>query len=198
MTTENRNTIVDNSEKKDRIYGPWMIVERKSRRKFRENVQNSLGLQSDTNAEMDLHLEGEASTFWANLKSDGRDRNEVVVEVRSLDFGKHSAAVFHESNNSKNKNSAPSSNNTLGLSPVDFSGLGKGFRKRGRRISKKHNKIHHGNNIRFKTSKVQRVPLKESMEQLAESISAFSKNIFDAEVFSESDEQKEGVNIPGQ
>ncbi|XP_052485423.1 uncharacterized protein LOC128040544 [Gossypium raimondii] len=147
---------------------------------------------------MDLHLEGEASTFWADLKSDGRDRNEVVVEVRSLDFAKHSAVVFHESNNSKNKNSAPSSNNTLGLSPLGFSGSGKGFRNRGRRITKKHNKIHHGNNIRFKTSKVQRAPLKESMEQLAESISAFSKNIFDAEVFIESDEQKEGVNIPGQ
>ncbi|MBA0721842.1 hypothetical protein Golax_009346 [Gossypium laxum] len=159
MTTENRNTVVDDSEKKDRIYGPWMIVERKSRQKFRENVQNSLGLQSDTNAEMDLHLEGEASTFWANLKSDGRDRNEVVMKVRSLDFGKHSAAVFHESNNFKNKNSDPSSNNNLDLSPVDFSGINGTTRRE-----------HFG----------------------------FSKNIFDAEVFTESDKQKEGVNIPGQ
>ncbi|MBA0746827.1 hypothetical protein Gogos_009310 [Gossypium gossypioides] len=42
MTTKNRNTVMDDLEKKDRNYGPWMIVERKSRWKFRENVQNSL------------------------------------------------------------------------------------------------------------------------------------------------------------
>ncbi|KAH1073065.1 hypothetical protein J1N35_025393 [Gossypium stocksii] len=45
MTSEIQNTVVDGSKKKDKKFGPWMIVERKSRRKFRENVQNSLDNQ---------------------------------------------------------------------------------------------------------------------------------------------------------
>lgn len=104
---------------------------------------------------------------------DGRDRNEVRVEVGSLDSGKHSAVVFHKSKNPNN--SVPSSNNIMGLSPVGFSGSGKGFSNRGRGIIKKYNKILLGNNTRLKTSGSQRVSLKESMEKIAESISAFSK-----------------------
>ncbi|PPS07032.1 hypothetical protein GOBAR_AA13604 [Gossypium barbadense] len=198
MTSKSRNTIVDGSEKNDENYGPWMIIERKSRQKFRENMLNSLGLQSETNAEMGLYIECEVSTFQAKSKIDGRDRNEVVVEVESFDSGKHSVVVFNESKNSNNKNSALSLNNTLGLSPVVFSSSGKGFRNKGRGITKKQNKILHGNNTRFKTSGSQRVSLKELMEQLAESILAFSKDKFDSEMFTKSDELNERVNLPGQ
>ncbi|PPE02905.1 hypothetical protein GOBAR_DD00065 [Gossypium barbadense] len=37
------NLVVEGSEKKDENYGPWMIVERKSRQKFKDNVQKSNG-----------------------------------------------------------------------------------------------------------------------------------------------------------
>ncbi|KAK5775909.1 hypothetical protein PVK06_043865 [Gossypium arboreum] len=47
----------------------------------------AIGVQSKSNAEVVLHLKGKASTFRADPKIDGRDRNEVVVEVGSLDSG---------------------------------------------------------------------------------------------------------------
>ncbi|PPD85030.1 hypothetical protein GOBAR_DD18040 [Gossypium barbadense] len=109
---------------------------------------------------MGLHLDGEASTVQAVSKIDGCDRYEVVVEVGSLE-------------NPFNKNGAPS-NNTLGLSPMGFSGSGKGLKNKGRGITKKHNKIFH------------------------ESISASSKANFDSEMLNKSVEKNEGVNLPGQ
>ncbi|KAH1057334.1 hypothetical protein J1N35_035399 [Gossypium stocksii] len=113
---------------------------------------------------MGLLLEGNAGTTLAALIMDGRDRNEVGVAVVSLDSGKHSAVVFHDSKNPNN--TAPSSNNSTRLSSVGISGSRKGFSNRGRGISKKRNKILHGNNTRFKIAGSQRVSLKESMEQL--------------------------------
>lgn len=65
------------------------------------------------------------------------DKDEVAVEVGSLDSGKHSAVVFLESKNTSNKNSAHSLKNTLASNQVGFFGSGKGIRKRGRIITKK-------------------------------------------------------------
>ncbi|MBA0664477.1 hypothetical protein Goklo_004466 [Gossypium klotzschianum] len=212
-TLESQNTVVDSSGKKDENYGPWMTVERKSRRKFRENMQNSLEsaflhngrlelsnnnnnnkgqlkeassitsfgltikekdgpnmgsrlnlnsfnenlqvtkkqtnflglgdnsaiqarglidqLGSDSVAQQSsvatgsLHLEGNAAAVLVASKMDGRDRNEVRVEVGSLDSGKHLAVVFHKSKNPNN--SVPSSNNIMGLSPVDLGYSGPTF-----------------------------------------------------------------------
>lgn len=37
MVSKNSNSIREESEKKDENYGPWMIMERKLRRKVRDN-----------------------------------------------------------------------------------------------------------------------------------------------------------------
>ncbi|MBA0822507.1 hypothetical protein Goarm_019304 [Gossypium armourianum] len=42
---KNQNMVMDELVKKDENCGPWMIVKRKSRREFRDNVQKSLGNQ---------------------------------------------------------------------------------------------------------------------------------------------------------
>ncbi|PPS09940.1 hypothetical protein GOBAR_AA10716 [Gossypium barbadense] len=64
-----------------------------------------------------LHVEGEPSTHRVNLILKGADRGEVILDVGSLDSGKHSAVVFFE-----NKEVQPSNGS---LVPVRFSGLGK-------------------------------------------------------------------------
>ncbi|KAH1108510.1 hypothetical protein J1N35_012278 [Gossypium stocksii] len=43
LTTEIQKSTVDESEKKDDNFGPWMIVERRSRRKPRDNSQKFVG-----------------------------------------------------------------------------------------------------------------------------------------------------------
>ncbi|MBA0674759.1 hypothetical protein Goari_016340 [Gossypium aridum] len=40
-TLENQNLVVEGLVKKDKNYGPWMIIERKFRYKFRDNLQKS-------------------------------------------------------------------------------------------------------------------------------------------------------------
>ncbi|MBA0857612.1 hypothetical protein Goshw_014641 [Gossypium schwendimanii] len=76
------------------------------------------------------------------------------------------------------------------LVPVGFSGSGKGNKFKGR-ISKQ-NKILHVSNVRFKNANSQHVSLNKSMEQLAERISAISKDNFDSGNSTRDDEQNDG------
>ncbi|MBA0579675.1 hypothetical protein Gorai_021924, partial [Gossypium raimondii] len=185
---KNQYMVMDELVKKDENCGPWMIVKRKSRRKFRDNVQKSLGNQErkkegshfrilnnrDLNKEVyngDLSdsrrskgkviingpgsvgsawsgISGPANgslAYYSALTIDVGDKDEVAVEVGSLDSGKHSAVVFLESKNTSNKNSAHSLKNTLASN-------------------------------------------QESMEQLTESISAFSKAKIVSGVLTRTDE----------
>ncbi|KAK5811040.1 hypothetical protein PVK06_026359 [Gossypium arboreum] len=145
---------------------------------------------------MGLHLEGKAGTIQVASAVDGHSRNEVEVEVGSLDHGKHSVVVFHDRKNPNNI--APPLNNNMGLPTMDISGSGKGLNNRVRGISKKRNKIFHGNNTHFKITGSQRMPLKESMEQITESLSALSNTNFDSVLTNKLDGQNKGGNLPGQ
>ncbi|KAK5832604.1 hypothetical protein PVK06_016406 [Gossypium arboreum] len=58
-----------------------------------------------------LHVEGEPSTHRVNLILKGADRGEVILDVGSLDSGKHSAVVFFE-----NKEVQPSNGSLYELS----------------------------------------------------------------------------------
>ncbi|PPR93864.1 hypothetical protein GOBAR_AA26805 [Gossypium barbadense] len=244
--SEIRETIRDSSGKKDKNYGPWMIVERKSRRKFRENVQapvaNSkkqtsyLGLGDSSNAqarvildlpgsvtmaqqkavvagcssssmvvvdeqspstgEMDLLLEVNSGLAQGSPVLEGDIRKEERLAVGNLNPRRHTAVVFYENSNSNKTNPLPNSNK--GLIPVSNSGLGKGFGTRGKGISKKWNKVVHASNSHFKFAGSQRVPLKESIEQIAESLLALSKSNLESVEANVLDGQIEGSFAPGQ
>ncbi|MBA0876836.1 hypothetical protein Goshw_006879 [Gossypium schwendimanii] len=45
MSSENQTTVKVGAEKEHGSFGPWMIVEKKSRRKFRDNMNNSFNSQ---------------------------------------------------------------------------------------------------------------------------------------------------------
>ncbi|MBA0785624.1 hypothetical protein Gotri_027036 [Gossypium trilobum] len=45
MSSENQTTVKVGAEKEHRNFGPWVIVEKKSRRKFRDNMNNSSNSQ---------------------------------------------------------------------------------------------------------------------------------------------------------
>ncbi|MBA0736956.1 hypothetical protein Gogos_010442 [Gossypium gossypioides] len=47
MLPENHNMVEDGKVEKNENYGPWMIVERRSRKNFRDNVQHSYGNQEN-------------------------------------------------------------------------------------------------------------------------------------------------------
>ncbi|KAA3469801.1 GroES-like zinc-binding alcohol dehydrogenase family protein [Gossypium australe] len=246
-TSEVRKTVMDSSEKKDENYGPWMIIERRSRLKFRENVQNSLANQEnekegsrfrilnnrdshkDANEdglpdsrcikgkeimngnyirnddgshhngrlelgkknnnynnngqaqatlgqpgsvivgqqefvaagssssslemaddrldpidEMGLLLECNTESAPVAPILEGRNRNEESMAVGSNNSEKHTVVIFHDSLNPNNTGPSPDNNN--GLSTIGISSSGKRFSNRGRGISKKCNKILHGNN----------------------------------------------------
>lgn len=114
----------------------------------------------------------------------------------SLDSGRHTAVVFHETSNPNKSTTHP--NSSKRLIPVSTSGSGKGFDTRRKGISKKCNKALHGNNTRFTFTGSQRVSLKESMKQIAEILSAFSNTNLDSVLPNELDEQNEGSFLLGQ
>ncbi|KAA3468387.1 GroES-like zinc-binding alcohol dehydrogenase family protein [Gossypium australe] len=92
-------------------------------------------------------------------------RKEVQVEVGCLDPGKHTAVVFHES---KNRNSK------MSFSLASNFNTRTGLNNKGKGIAKKRNKVVQGKSTRLKINGVQRVSLKESMEEIAESLSILS------------------------
>ncbi|MBA0858473.1 hypothetical protein Goshw_026688 [Gossypium schwendimanii] len=216
MSSEIQNTAKAGSKKEDENFRPWMIVERKSRQKIRENVQISLDNQQsekegsrfrvlnnkDMHKEdfegflpdirrykgkeilhgnfvgkdsatlynvsgdgMGLRFEGEGSINWPDLEDTRQDKSAVSLDVGNLDSGRHSVVVFHESTQTKENNNVPPPNN-FGFSPVISFGSGKAIKNR-----------------------AQRMPLKESMEFLAESISAFANSNIGAEISVETNVQ---------
>ncbi|PPD81486.1 hypothetical protein GOBAR_DD21604 [Gossypium barbadense] len=256
MSSEIQNTAKVDAEKSYGNFGPWMIVEKKSRRKIRDNVQNSLQNQQNgkdgsrfrTLINKDMHEDDFEGFLPDTRRNKGKEimhgnsmekisatpnkdrifgernhnnknfskevglmgisgpnfkgsknqtdleeprRTAVSLDVGNLDSGRHSAVVFHENTQAKEiKNAHPSL--------VLPGGSGKSFKNKGRGSFKKQNKLLHGSNVRFKNSGVQRIPLKESMEVLAESISSFAKCNGEVDSSLKIDGQKEGVNVPGQ
>ncbi|KAK5812075.1 hypothetical protein PVK06_027474 [Gossypium arboreum] len=123
-----------------------------------------------------------ASNFKENVTGVG------MVDVGSLDSGKHTAVAFF-------KNKTPMfSNSPLAL--VGALNSGKGLKIKG--INSKLNKSLHGGNVCFKHASHHRVSLKKSMEQLAESISTITKGNIDDGGYSRNDEQIEGFITPRQ
>ncbi|MBA0672482.1 hypothetical protein Goklo_025245 [Gossypium klotzschianum] len=171
------------------VHHPSVAAGKKSRTFFSDESQMILG------EDVGLEFEGEGSKNQPVLEESRR--TEVSLDVGNLDFGRHSAVVFHENTKTKEKNIAHPSNN-YAPSLVFPSGSSKAFKNRGRGFAKKQTKILHGSNVRFKTSGVQRIPLKESMEFLAESISTFAKSNIEVESSIEIGGQKEGINVPRQ
>ncbi|MBA0605032.1 hypothetical protein Godav_017648 [Gossypium davidsonii] len=53
-----------------------------------------------------LHVEDESLAYHSTLTLKGCDREEVVVDVGSLDSGEHSAEIFPGNKNANNKNNA--------------------------------------------------------------------------------------------
>ncbi|MBA0772642.1 hypothetical protein Gotri_007985, partial [Gossypium trilobum] len=269
ISSEIQNTVKVGVEKEYGNLRPWMIVEKKSRRKIRENDfeeflldtrrykgkeilhGNSMGKDSATpyngricgekthKPKEKLHnikkpasslgigvipagqARGVLDFFYPDLaahhpsvaagkgsrsftadelqqsQDTRRGRNAVSLDDGNLDFGRHSAVVFHGSTQNKDNNNAHPSNN-FDSSLVLPSGSGKTFKNRGRGFVKKQTKLLHGSNARFKISGVQRTPLMESMEFLAERISTFANSNLGVESSIKSGVQKEEVNIPGQ
>ncbi|KAK5819600.1 hypothetical protein PVK06_024615 [Gossypium arboreum] len=153
------------------------------------------GLLIEPGADLSLRLEGEGLSIRPDSKDAGRDRSGVPLDVGNLDSGKHSAVAFHESTHAKESNSLPSFK-ILNSSPTNPSGSDKVLRNRGRGAAKKHAKFFYGNNIHFKTSRIQGLYLKDSMEQLVESISALSKSNLGNEIEIELGVEKERANVP--
>ncbi|PPD97642.1 hypothetical protein GOBAR_DD05321 [Gossypium barbadense] len=144
--------------------------------------------QTTPGDDVGLEVEGEGSKNQPVLEESRR--TAVSLDVGNLDYGRHSAVVFLKNTKNPSNNYAPS----LAL----LSGSGKAFKNRTRGFAKKQTKILHSSNVRFKTSGVQRTPLKESMEFLAESISTFAKPNIEVESSIKISGQKEGINVPGQ
>lgn len=55
------------------------------------------GSQRKSHNEVDLYLEGRASTFRVESTFVVHNQNEILVEVGGLDSGKHSTVVFPDS-----------------------------------------------------------------------------------------------------
>ncbi|PPD78813.1 hypothetical protein GOBAR_DD24276 [Gossypium barbadense] len=142
-----------------------------------------------------IHVKGQPSAYRPPLTLKGYDKEEVVMEVGSLDSGKHLAVIFLGNKNANNINNALSINNSLVSVQEGFSSSGKRNKIRGKSTVNKHNKILHGRNVRFKNSGSQHVSIKKSMEQLTKSISAFFKDNFDSGNSTINDEQQERVNL---
>ncbi|PPS01796.1 hypothetical protein GOBAR_AA18866 [Gossypium barbadense] len=104
---------------------------------------------------------------------EGLSTDEVVVEVGSLDSDKYSTMVF--SKNKKNSNTPPSSKVDMVLNQVTLSDRESVVKARGRGFTKKLNKMYSSSSSRFKINGSQRVLLKDSMVQLAKSISNLIK-----------------------
>ncbi|MBA0674392.1 hypothetical protein Goari_015994, partial [Gossypium aridum] len=54
MSSEIQNTVKVGAEKEYENFRPWMIVEKKSRRKIRENMKNSFNIQQIEKKDPDL------------------------------------------------------------------------------------------------------------------------------------------------
>ncbi|PPD74477.1 hypothetical protein GOBAR_DD28595 [Gossypium barbadense] len=124
MTTENRNTTVDDSEKKDGIYGPWMIVERKLRRKFRENVQNSLSNQESEKEGSCFRVINNRDLYKDVYEGDfSNSRRSKWKEIMNGNFlGKDSASHYNGrielSKRNNNKGKLKEVVSIVGLSPI--------------------------------------------------------------------------------
>ncbi|KAH1130641.1 hypothetical protein J1N35_002019 [Gossypium stocksii] len=171
-----QNSNVESSEKKDGNFRPWMIVERKSRRKSKDREGKILHVEKEPTAHRSI----------PNLKEPSR--GEAMAGVGRLDSEKHSAVIFRE-----NKEPLHASSFST---PVGIFESGKVEKIKGK-ISKQ-NKSLYGSNVRFKNSGSYHVSLKKSMEHLAKSISAFAKKNGGAGIFSKNDGQMEGLINPGQ
>ncbi|MBA0699238.1 hypothetical protein Goari_000891 [Gossypium aridum] len=121
-----------------------------------------------------LNNDGPSVNLFAPISSmEGRSTDELVAELGSLDSDKQSVVVV-------------------------FSGRGRGVKSRGRCITKKLNKVHSSSSNRFKTNGSQRVLLKDSMVQLAESISTLTNDKPGLEGPSRGEAQQKGGELPGQ
>ncbi|PPR89870.1 hypothetical protein GOBAR_AA30817 [Gossypium barbadense] len=103
---ENQKLAMEESEKKDESYGLWMIVERKSRHKFRDNFQKSAEIQEKKREgsrfsclnNRDLNNEfndGEVADFQNSKEKEISPRNQYIKGVdpkinRLNDFVKNS------------------------------------------------------------------------------------------------------------
>ncbi|KAK5793701.1 hypothetical protein PVK06_034854 [Gossypium arboreum] len=150
--------------------------------------------QLPSTGEMDLLLEVNSGLAQGSPVLEGDIRKEERLAVGNLNPGRHMAVVFYENSNSNKTNPLPNSNK--GLIPVSNSGLGKGFGTRGKGISKKRNKVVHASNSHFKFAGSQRVPLKESIEQIAQSLLALSKSNLESVEANVLDGQIEGSFVP--
>ncbi|KAA3486878.1 LINE-1 reverse transcriptase isogeny [Gossypium australe] len=124
------------------------------------------GNLSFTEAMGKLQEDKPGSTLVTPMKvGDGMHVEEV--ELGRLDSERHSTVVFRDSKDMTNTTPFPISK--LDRSPVNISGSRKTFINKGKGISKKRSKILQGQSTRFKINGAQKVSLKESMEQIAES-----------------------------
>ncbi|KAK5802495.1 hypothetical protein PVK06_030092 [Gossypium arboreum] len=219
MILENSNLVREEPEKKDENYEPWMIVERKSRRKVRNNGQKDAGFHGkgidtgldivDVAARDHLEQNGPAGVVKSSLAATGNCRqiftagattSAFSVENPSKDAGESSplhlpTAILNGGNESEiNRSSAPPTNNSLVLAQEGFIGLGKKGKTKGTKIFTKQNKFSHGSNTRFKNSGSQRVSLKKSMEQLAVNIAALSHKNLDSGGLTRTDNNLGGVS----
>ncbi|KAA3479952.1 reverse transcriptase [Gossypium australe] len=279
MKIQNKST--DCSKKKDDHYGPWMIVEKKPRRKTRDNGQNYFNNQDTGNGkrnhngntsktmktmktmkEPGLNPEPQKEKNKENLpdwkshsnsangintvnqarsspvqpgtnskaqhgtvnagssssssfiETDAslnvsdkigtplRDQNESTqttptmdrpddnveeVQMGRLDPERHSAVVFHEHPNS----TIPFSINKERLNLANYSSSNprKSFSNKGQESAKKHNKYLQGQTTRFKNNGAQRISLKESLEQMAVSLTDLSIPNFDSTMTNKLGEQ---------
>ncbi|KAG8499648.1 hypothetical protein CXB51_006070 [Gossypium anomalum] len=282
-SSEIRETIGDSLGKKDDIYGLWMIVKRKSRQKFRENVQahvanqgteqkgsrfrllnnrdshknidegvlsrknnnnngqdkevghsnnkgpntegenrpisgsslnqkrtkedlpdskkqtSYLGLGDSPNVQARVTLEPPGSVAMTQQKTVSAEcssRSMAVADNRSHSTGE--MYLLLEVNSGSTQGSSVLERGIRKKERLAVGNLDPGDIRLGKRISKKRNKGVHGSNTCFKLVGSQRVPLKESMEQIVESLSALSKSNLESVGANVMDGQIKGCFVPGQ
>ncbi|KAA3455874.1 reverse transcriptase [Gossypium australe] len=136
---------------------------------------------------MGLLLKDQNDFFQVTPMMDRFGDNEVEVEMGRLNSGRHSAVVFHE--NKHPNNTAPLTISKTGLNLANSSITRKSFSNKGKGIAKKRNKFLQGQTTRFKSNGIQRVSLKESLEQMAVRLTDIPKPNLDSKLTNKLGEQ---------